>query len=154
LVSCDLQSMARMNSTEEYEEEEETLVMAELQGIMETDYLAQITQAKILGIATDKPLLQLDDYTFSGQFQDIIGTSMFFEELPAEEYDDENTEDLEEASEEKKPKQLEFRCKTNKKLCFERIFINKIPEASKDESGSQSASEGEEQQAPSAAEKT
>jgi hypothetical protein len=32
------------------------------------------------GIDTDKPLLQLDQYTFTGEYEDTLGTCLLFEE--------------------------------------------------------------------------
>ena len=33
------------------------------------------------GIDTEKPLLQLDDYTFTGEYQETMGTAMIFEDI-------------------------------------------------------------------------
>lgn len=33
------------------------------------------------GIDTEKPLLQLDDFTFTGEYQDAMGTAMLFEDV-------------------------------------------------------------------------
>lgn len=32
------------------------------------------------GIDTEKPLLQLDDYTFCGQYSDTLGTNLIFQD--------------------------------------------------------------------------
>ncbi|XP_045165753.1 general transcription factor 3C polypeptide 6-like [Mercenaria mercenaria] len=102
--------MDEVDSHEEYDYEE-TIVMVELQGIMENDFLGQVSQAKMLGIDTEKPLLQLDDYTFTGQYSDTLGTNLVFQD---------KTETNDSRSGEKK---LEYSCLTNKKLSLQRVFL-------------------------------
>ncbi|KAF4025145.1 hypothetical protein G4228_017066 [Cervus hanglu yarkandensis] len=68
---------------EEDEEEEETeqLVMVELSGILDSDLLAKCeNKCKILGIDTERPILQVDSYVFAGEYEDTVGTCVIFEE--------------------------------------------------------------------------
>lgn len=106
-------------------EEEESLVLVELSGIMETDLVSRVKDCKILGIDTEKPLLQLDNYIFQGEYEDTMGTCMLFEEksLPdAAGFSDEP------------PKELDFQYLTNKKLSMQRVFIKKTVEEELDTS--------------------
>lgn len=36
------------------------------------------------GIDTERPLLQLDNFTFAGGYQDTLGTALFFEDVTHE----------------------------------------------------------------------
>ncbi|KAM5282992.1 general transcription factor 3C polypeptide 6 isoform 1-T1 [Hipposideros larvatus] len=63
------------------EEEEEQLVLVELSGIIDSDFLSKCeNKCKILGIDTERPILQLDSYVFAGEYEDTFGTCVIFEE--------------------------------------------------------------------------
>lgn len=110
------------NDDNEYEEEE-SLVVVELSGIMETDLVSQVQECKVLGIDTEKPLLQLDNYIFQGQYEDAMGTCMMFEEKLLPETDEFSTE---------AQKELEYQYLTNKKVLMQRVFIKKPMEEETD----------------------
>ncbi|CAJ0933336.1 unnamed protein product [Ranitomeya imitator] len=102
---------------EEEEEEEEQLVMVELTGIIDSDILEKCgDKCKILGINTEKPLLQVDKYVFAGEYEDALGTCVIFEEMP-DQGDGEST----------KPK-LKYKCHTVKKLNMTRTFLTEKKE--------------------------
>ncbi|XP_021568527.1 general transcription factor 3C polypeptide 6 isoform X3 [Carlito syrichta] len=66
---------------EEEEEEEEQLVLVELSGIIDSDFLSKCeNKCKILGIDTERPILQVDSYVFAGEYEDTLGTCVIFEE--------------------------------------------------------------------------
>ncbi|OXB73983.1 UNVERIFIED_CONTAM: hypothetical protein H355_008842 [Colinus virginianus] len=66
---------------EEEDEVEEQLVMVELSGIIDSDFLEKCeNKCKILGIETARPILQVDRYVFAGEYEDALGTCVFFEE--------------------------------------------------------------------------
>ncbi|XP_068933145.1 general transcription factor 3C polypeptide 6 isoform X3 [Petaurus breviceps papuanus] len=66
---------------EEDEEEEEQLVMVELSGIIDSEFLTRCgNKCKILGIDTERPILQVDSYVFAGEYEDTLGTCVVFEE--------------------------------------------------------------------------
>ncbi|XP_004461269.1 general transcription factor 3C polypeptide 6 isoform X1 [Dasypus novemcinctus] len=63
------------------EEEEEQLVLMELSGIIDSDFLSKCeNKCKILGIDTERPILQMDSYVFAGEYEDTLGTCVIFEE--------------------------------------------------------------------------
>ncbi|XP_075064616.1 general transcription factor 3C polypeptide 6 [Mixophyes fleayi] len=104
------------------EEEEEQLVLVELTGIIDSDILEKCdNKCKILGINTEKPFLQVDKYVFAGEYEDVLGTCVIFEETP-EQGDGENA----------KP-QLKYKCHTVKKLNMTRTFLTEKKEG--DEGG-------------------
>ncbi|XP_074752266.1 general transcription factor 3C polypeptide 6 isoform X4 [Athene noctua] len=81
--------MAAAESTEEggrkdgveEDEVEEQLVMVELSGIIDSDFLEKCeNKCKILGIETERPILQVDRYVFAGEYEDTLGTCVVFEE--------------------------------------------------------------------------
>ncbi|XP_066104463.1 general transcription factor 3C polypeptide 6 isoform X1 [Saccopteryx bilineata] len=66
---------------EEEVEEAEQLVLVELSGIIDSDFLSKCeNKCKILGIDTERPILQLDNYVFAGEYEDTLGTCVIFEE--------------------------------------------------------------------------
>uniref|UniRef100_A0A8C7AIZ6 Transcription factor TFIIIC triple barrel domain-containing protein n=1 Tax=Neovison vison TaxID=452646 RepID=A0A8C7AIZ6_NEOVI len=66
---------------EEEEEEAEQLVLVELSGIIDSEFLSKCeNKCKILGIDTERPILQVDSYVFAGEYEDTLGTCVIFEE--------------------------------------------------------------------------
>ncbi|XP_012971196.3 general transcription factor 3C polypeptide 6 isoform X3 [Mesocricetus auratus] len=66
---------------EEEIEEAEQFVLVELSGIIDSDFLSKCeNKCKILGIDTEKPILQVDSYVFAGEYEDTLGTCVIFEE--------------------------------------------------------------------------
>ncbi|XP_070558118.1 general transcription factor 3C polypeptide 6-like [Ptychodera flava] len=93
-------------------EVEEQLVLVELSGIIDTDFLSkEKKECKILGIETDQPVLQLDRHVFTGEYKDTIGTAVIFEEQDSGTADD-------------NPKKLKYFCHTFKKLQMNRAFLS------------------------------
>ncbi|KAL4226774.1 General transcription factor 3C polypeptide 6 [Mactra antiquata] len=99
-------------SDDEYEYEE-TTVVAEINGVIDSEFLADIKLAKVLGIDGEKPLLQLDNYTFSGQYEDTMGTCMLFKVKS-------NEEDPQDPN-----RKLEYTCLSNKKLSLQSVLLKK-----------------------------
>lgn len=94
------------------EEEEEQLVMVELSGILDSDFLEKCeNRCKILGIDTEKPILQVDKYVFAGEYSDTLGTCVIFEEDPDHVENDDSAP------------QLKYKCHTMKKLSMTRTFL-------------------------------
>uniref|UniRef100_G1U056 Transcription factor TFIIIC triple barrel domain-containing protein n=1 Tax=Oryctolagus cuniculus TaxID=9986 RepID=G1U056_RABIT len=60
---------------------QEQLVLVELSGIMDSDFLSKCeNKCKILGIDSERPILQVDRYVFAGEYEDTLGTCVIFEE--------------------------------------------------------------------------
>ncbi|KAM6960592.1 general transcription factor 3C polypeptide 6 [Aplochiton taeniatus] len=90
-------------------EEEEQLVVVELSGIINNDFLSKYQDTcKILDIDSQKPLMQVGRYVFAGQYEDALGTCVLFEE--GQENGDGNPE-------------LKYKCHTVKKLMMQRTFL-------------------------------
>ncbi|XP_028702865.2 general transcription factor 3C polypeptide 6 isoform X2 [Macaca mulatta] len=54
----------------EEEEEEEQLVLVELSGIIDSDFLSKCqNKCKVLGIDTERPILQVDSCVFAGEYE-------------------------------------------------------------------------------------
>ncbi|XP_019393462.1 PREDICTED: general transcription factor 3C polypeptide 6 isoform X1 [Crocodylus porosus] len=99
-------------------EVEEQLVMVELSGIIDSDFLEKCeNKCKILGIDTDRPILQVDRYVFAGEYEDALGTCVVFEEN-AEHVDAEGNEKV----------QLKYKCHTMKKLNMTRTLLTEKKE--------------------------
>ncbi|XP_055931982.1 serine-rich adhesin for platelets-like [Argiope bruennichi] len=100
------------NSDSEYETEE-TVVLVELNGIIDTDLLLQPQPlTKILGIDTDEPLLQIGNCLFKGEYEDTLGTVVVYE--PVDGSNKDGPESVE--------SDFKFLCKTDTKLTMKRCF--------------------------------
>ncbi|XP_046578116.1 general transcription factor 3C polypeptide 6-like isoform X2 [Haliotis rubra] len=98
---------------DEYGEWEETLVVAELSGLIDSETLKKDNlKCEVLGIDTDRPVLQIENYVFAGEYEDAIGTAMIFKGIPADPSAPDS--DL---------KDLEYVCSTRKKLVMKRAFL-------------------------------
>ncbi|XP_043569901.1 general transcription factor 3C polypeptide 6 isoform X3 [Chiloscyllium plagiosum] len=93
----------------EEEEEEEQLVVVELSGIIDPDFLLKCrNECKIVGIDTEQPIMQVDRCVFAG------------------EYEDPESED--------KPS-LKYKCHTAKKLLMKRTFLSEKKEGEESTGG-------------------
>nr|XP_048700742.1 general transcription factor 3C polypeptide 6 isoform X1 [Caretta caretta] len=96
----------------------EQLVVVELSGIIDSDFLEKCeNKCKILGIDTERPILQVDRYVFAGEYEDTLGTCVVFEEN-AEQVDAEGNQKL----------QLKYKCHTMKKLNMTRTLLTEKKE--------------------------
>uniref|UniRef100_A0A8C9J132 General transcription factor 3C polypeptide 6 n=1 Tax=Panthera tigris altaica TaxID=74533 RepID=A0A8C9J132_PANTA len=103
---------------EEEEEEEEQLVLVELSGIIDSDFLSKCeNKCKILGIDTERPILQVDSYVFAGEYEDTLGTCVIFEEN-VEHGDAEGSNRT----------VLKYKCHTMKKLSMTRTLLTEKKE--------------------------
>ncbi|XP_077636147.1 general transcription factor 3C polypeptide 6 isoform X2 [Crocuta crocuta] len=60
----------RSRGDDEEEEDAEQLVLVELSGIIDSDFLSKCeNKCKILGIDTERPILQVDSYVFAGEYE-------------------------------------------------------------------------------------
>ncbi|KAM8792318.1 general transcription factor 3C polypeptide 6 isoform 2-T2 [Rhynchonycteris naso] len=100
------------------EEEEEQLVLVELSGIIDSDFLSKCeNKCKILGIDTERPILQVDNYVFAGEYEDTLGTCVIFEE---------NVEYVDEEGSNKTV--LNYKYHTMKKLSMTRTLLTEKKE--------------------------
>lgn len=103
---------------EEEIEEAEQFVLVELSGIIDSDFLSKCeNKCKILGIDTEKPILQVDSYVFAGEYEDTLGTCVIFEE-GVEHVEPEGTDKT----------VLKYKCHTMKKLSMTRTLLTEKKE--------------------------
>lgn len=103
---------------DEEETEEEQFVLVELSGIIDSDFLSKCeNKCKILGIDTERPILQVDSYVFAGEYEDTLGTCVIFEE-GIERVDPEGTDKT----------VLKYKCHTMKKLSMTRTLLTEKKE--------------------------
>ncbi|XP_042191401.1 general transcription factor 3C polypeptide 6 [Callorhinchus milii] len=89
------------------------LLVVELSGIIDPDFLLKCqNKCKIVGIDTDQPVIQVDRCVFAGEYEDVLGTCIIFEE------DSEHDPEAED-----KPL-LKYKCHTAKKLLMKRTFLS------------------------------
>ncbi|RVE71914.1 hypothetical protein OJAV_G00056540 [Oryzias javanicus] len=97
-------------------EEEEQLVVVELSGIINNDLLRKDRgTCKILDIDSEKPVMQIGQYVFAGEYDDALGTCVIFEEKPHK-------------GKSRKTPDLKYMCQTAKKLTMQRIFLTEKKE--------------------------
>ncbi|CAH6778245.1 Gtf3c6 [Phodopus roborovskii] len=100
------------------EEEAEQFVLVELSGIIDSDFLSKCeNKCKILGIDTEKPILQVDSYVFAGEYEDTLGTCVIFEEA-VERVDPEGSDKA----------VLKYKCHTMKRLSMTRTLLTEKKE--------------------------
>ncbi|KAG7173288.1 general transcription factor 3C polypeptide 6-like [Homarus americanus] len=101
-------------------EEEETLVMVELHGVIDSEIFAQdsFEKFKILALDSVRPILQVENFMFSGEYEHTMGTAVFFEE------EDKRVKKCDPVFCKKPSRMLKYVCKTNKKLTMKRVFIS------------------------------
>ncbi|XP_061085567.1 general transcription factor 3C polypeptide 6 isoform X1 [Conger conger] len=93
-------------------EEEEQLVVVELSGMINSDFLTKCQgKLKVVGIDTEQPMIQVGNYVFAGEYEDALGTCVIFEESRDCNGDAESS-----------PK-LKYKCHTVKKLMMQRTFL-------------------------------
>ncbi|KAG0726624.1 General transcription factor 3C polypeptide 6 [Chionoecetes opilio] len=104
---------------EEDEEEEETLVLVELHGVIDSEIFNQesFSKFKVMAIESDRPVLQVENFIFSGEYQHTLGTAALFEE-------EEKRLKCDPVFCKKPPRMLRYSCGTNKKLAMKRIFVS------------------------------
>ncbi|XP_051238489.1 general transcription factor 3C polypeptide 6 isoform X2 [Dicentrarchus labrax] len=111
-------------------EEEEQLVVVELSGIINNDFLSKCRgTCKILDIDSEKPMMQVGQYVFAGEYEDALGTCVLFEEGTRKGRADSGPE-------------IKYMCHTVKKLMMQRIFLTEKKEG---ETGTGSGDSGEQQ---------
>lgn len=112
-------------------EEEETLVLVELSGILESDFKNRVDKScKLLGLGTDTPMLEFDNYTFSGHYEDTLGGCLLFEDKGPKEEKVEHSESelfqkLLRGSNKSPTRDIEYSCHVTKKLVMARAFLAK-----------------------------
>ncbi|XP_007545741.1 PREDICTED: general transcription factor 3C polypeptide 6 isoform X1 [Poecilia mexicana] len=93
-------------------EEEEQLVVVELSGIINNDFLSKCrTTCKILDIDSERPMMQVGQYVFAGEYEDALGTCVLFEEAAPRK------------GQAHSGPGLKYMCHTVKKLTMQRIFL-------------------------------
>ncbi|XP_008410681.1 general transcription factor 3C polypeptide 6 isoform X2 [Poecilia reticulata] len=93
-------------------EEEEQLVVVELSGIINNDFLSKCrTTCKILDIDSERPMMQVGQYVFAGEYEDALGTCVLFEEAAPRK------------GQAQSGPGLKYMCHTVKKLTMQRIFL-------------------------------
>ncbi|KAM4734021.1 LOW QUALITY PROTEIN: general transcription factor 3C polypeptide 6 [Anableps anableps] len=94
-------------------EEEEQLVVVELSGIINNDLLSKCrTTCKILDIDSERPMMQVGQYVFAGEYEDALGTCVLFEEVSRRGRENSGSGPA-----------LKYMCHTVKKLTMQRIFL-------------------------------
>lgn len=111
--------MNTLKTNMESYEEEEMLVMVELNGVIDSEIFAKdsFDKFKVLAIDSERPILQVENFVFSGGYDHTRGTAIFFEE-------DEKKLKCDPVFCKKPPRMLKYVCKTNKKLTMKRVFIS------------------------------
>ncbi|ELW69306.1 General transcription factor 3C polypeptide 6 [Tupaia chinensis] len=108
----------RIWEDDDEEKEEKQLILVEFSGIIDSDFLSKCdNKCKILGIDTERPILQVDNYVFAGKYEGTLGTCVIFEE---------NVEHVDAEGNNKTV--LKHKCHTMKKLSMIRTLLTEKKE--------------------------
>ena len=109
-----------MSESESEYEEEEMMVLVELNGVIDSEIFTQnnFNKFKVLGIETNNPVLQLENFVFSGEYKQTMGTALVLEE------GDKKVKKCDPVFCKKPSKRLKYICKTNKTLEMNRVFVS------------------------------
>lgn len=104
---------------EEETEEEEELILVELHGVIDSEIFTQDSfgRFRVLAIDSERPVIQVENFNFSGEYQHTMGTAVFFEE-------EEKRLKCDPVFCKKPPRMLRYSCQTNKKLNMKRVFVS------------------------------
>lgn len=104
---------------DEEEEEEETLVLVELHGVIDSEIFTQdsFSKFKILAVDSERPVIQIENFVFSGEYEHTVGTAVLFEE-------EEKRLKCDPVFCKKPARMLRYACSTNKKLSMKRVFVS------------------------------
>lgn len=114
------QSGAPGHSTDlDYETDEECLVHVAVSGILQED-LTHLTkdQFSFIDIDNQRPLVTIGNQAFIGQYQDSVGTSVFFKSS-------ESVAPRDAVFSREPVTQVKYLDSTRKKLVLKRVFLNK-----------------------------
>lgn len=103
----------------DYETDEECLVHVSVSGILQED-LTHLTrdQFSFIDIENQRPLVTIGNQAFIGQYQDSVGTSVFFKSS-------ESTTPKDAVFSKEPNSQVNYIDNTRKKLVLKRVFLNK-----------------------------
>ena len=100
-----------------FQTDEESLVHVEVSGLLQEDLrLSSSTPVRFIQIESEQPLVQVGNQVFIGEFQDTVGTSLFFSQA-------ENTEGVDPVFGRRINTKVEFLNSTRKKLNLKRVFL-------------------------------
>lgn len=106
-----------MDSDSDYETEEETLLHVEVSGLLQEDLrLSSSTPVRFIQLDSDQPLVQVGNQVFIGEFQDTVGTSLFFSQS-------ENREEVDPVFGRQITTKVEYLNSSRKKLKLKRVFL-------------------------------
>ncbi|CAH1401928.1 unnamed protein product [Nezara viridula] len=98
-------------------ESEDLLIYMDFNTKIEDVFFASDKDFKIIGLDSQKPVLQLGNQVYQGEWRDTVGTHLFFEEV------EENKQNTDPLFSENPEKTMSFRFKTDKLLHMSRIFL-------------------------------
>uniref|UniRef100_A0A1B6G3Q5 Transcription factor TFIIIC triple barrel domain-containing protein n=1 Tax=Cuerna arida TaxID=1464854 RepID=A0A1B6G3Q5_9HEMI len=109
--------LQELNESDDFEEEE-ILVYAEFDSVLDDSMLQETSLFKIIALDSDEPFLQIGTQMYCGKWLDSVGTHLFFEP-------EEAPPPLDPVFSNVLDSLLNFKFKTRKCLELSRIFINK-----------------------------
>jgi len=110
---------AQNSDDTDYETDEEALVHVTISGTLQED-LSNIksNEFSFIDINTEKPLVVIGNQVFTGQFQEAVGTSVFFQQA-------DNSQHQDKVFSRHCARTVDYFNLTRKKLVLKRVFLNK-----------------------------
>lgn len=118
-MDCESGSSARKFDETDYETDEEALVHVTISGTLQEDLRnLRPGEFSFIDVEREKPLVVIGNQVFRGEYQDGVGTSVFFTQS-------ENTQHQDKVFNRHCSKSVDYSNSTRKKLVLKRVFLNK-----------------------------
>jgi len=108
-----------MEDDSDYEVESECLLHVSVSGLLQEDLNLE-SDLRFIQLDSDNPIVQVGNQVFEGEYEDTVGTSLFFSAT-------ENTEPADPVFGNKVPYNLTYLDSTRKKLKLKRVFLKAKP---------------------------
>lgn len=110
---------AQNSDDSDYETDEEALVHVTIAGTLQEDLTnIKASEFSFIDINTEKPLVVIGNQVFTGEFQDSVGTSVFFQQA-------DNFQREDKVFGRHCARTVDYFNLTRKKLVLKRVFLNK-----------------------------
>lgn len=121
------------------EEEKETLVLVQFTDLDDANYCQQFSsQLKTIEITSEKPIIQIGNRLYSGEYTNNLGTYLFFEEKEINPKPEESAA-ASAATSENASSEFAYSGKSFKKLVLTRLFVEENSDNNQEQLGSSGA---------------
>lgn len=130
-----------LDKDQKEEEEKETLVLVQFTDLDDANYCQQFSsQLKTIEITSEKPIIQIGNRLYSGEYTNNLGTYLFFEEKEINSKPEESaSSSSSSATSENASSEFAYSGKSFKKLVLTRLFVEENSDNNQEQPGSSGA---------------